>query len=234
MAIKKISELDTKAFLGKSGAAANSYVLVNYAENNNDTPVTYKATIDELSKAVANNLNLAMVSNDTIHTLSANSNNDGYNNSEDISLGGGGTLALTDSYPFLNDSGVLPIPMIDPNAYLMFAPVEEGIIGPPYIQLPGEETATPVNLAGPFCVSSSDTNITCTNVLVDYDNGRLSTIDPITGELADGVNSNYVGNFIKNATIDDATRDLHPLFIDTNNNTLYYFDNTQHWQTASL
>jgi len=57
----KISELNTKSFLSAAGAAANSYVLVNYEDNTTNEPVTYKATIDELSKAVAKNLNLVQV-----------------------------------------------------------------------------------------------------------------------------------------------------------------------------
>ena len=62
MAVKKISELTTKSFLGTDGAAENSYVLINYAESANGTPVTYKATIKELGKAIANDLNLYMMS----------------------------------------------------------------------------------------------------------------------------------------------------------------------------
>ena len=54
----KISELNTKSFLGNSGAAANSYVLVNYAEAANGTPVTYKASLEELGKSIAANLGL--------------------------------------------------------------------------------------------------------------------------------------------------------------------------------
>lgn len=58
MAVKKISELDTKSFLGSAGAAANSYVLINYEDNSTNAPVTYKATIQELGKAIANELHL--------------------------------------------------------------------------------------------------------------------------------------------------------------------------------
>lgn len=54
----KISELNTKNFLGAAGAATNSYVLVNYEDNSTNEPITYKATIDELGKAIANNLHL--------------------------------------------------------------------------------------------------------------------------------------------------------------------------------
>lgn len=54
----KISELNTKNFLGAAGAATNSYVLVNYEDNSTNEPITYKATIDELGKAIANNLGL--------------------------------------------------------------------------------------------------------------------------------------------------------------------------------
>lgn len=51
--MKKISELSTKTFLGASGAAENSYVLINYEDSTTNEPVTYKATIQELGKAIA-------------------------------------------------------------------------------------------------------------------------------------------------------------------------------------
>lgn len=54
----QFSDLPTKSFLGNTGAAENSYVLINYAENNNGAPVTYQATINELGKAIVNNLHL--------------------------------------------------------------------------------------------------------------------------------------------------------------------------------
>lgn len=54
----KISELNTKEFLGNAGAAANSYVLINYEDNNTNEPVTYKASLQELGKAIANDQQL--------------------------------------------------------------------------------------------------------------------------------------------------------------------------------
>lgn len=54
----KISELNTKSFLGASGAAENSYVLINYEDETTNEPVTYKATVQELGKAIANKLQL--------------------------------------------------------------------------------------------------------------------------------------------------------------------------------
>ena len=51
--MKKISELSTKTFLGALGAAENSYVLINYEDSATNEPVTYKATIQELGKAIA-------------------------------------------------------------------------------------------------------------------------------------------------------------------------------------
>ena len=54
----KISELSTKDFLGKNGAATNSYVLINYAESPSASPVTTKATIEELGKSIVNQLQL--------------------------------------------------------------------------------------------------------------------------------------------------------------------------------
>ena len=54
----KISDVTTKSFLGAQGATANSYVLINYEDNNTSKPITYKATIDELGRAITNSLHL--------------------------------------------------------------------------------------------------------------------------------------------------------------------------------
>ena len=232
MAIKKISELDTKTFLGKSGVAANSYVLVNYAENNNDTPVTYKVTIDELGKAVANNLSLAMVSNDTVHTISTNSNNNGYNNSENISF----DFDLTDSYPFANDSDVLPSSSImeHPKSLVVFAPFEGTTVGSPYIQLPGQDYPEAINLAGPYIIKESDTSLECSNLFMEIGASQIYTINPEDG-TSQLIDPNCIGNFIKRATIENNSHTLQPLFIDTNNNTLYTFNDEQYtWQPVSL
>lgn len=69
--MKKISELDTKSFLGASGAAANSYVLINYEDSSTQAPVTYKATINELGKAIASDLQLYAASGEGAATMSA-------------------------------------------------------------------------------------------------------------------------------------------------------------------
>lgn len=54
----KISELNTKSFLGGTGAAENSYVLINYEDNSTSEPITYKASLQELGKAIANDQKL--------------------------------------------------------------------------------------------------------------------------------------------------------------------------------
>ena len=54
----KISELNQKSFLSGPNAVSKSYVLVNYEDDNTSKPVTYRASIDELGKAIANNLKL--------------------------------------------------------------------------------------------------------------------------------------------------------------------------------
>lgn len=54
----KISELNTKSFLGGTGATANSYVLINYEDATTTEPVTYKASLQELGKAIANDQQL--------------------------------------------------------------------------------------------------------------------------------------------------------------------------------
>lgn len=61
----KISELTNKAFLNGENAASQSYVLVNYEDDNTNEPVTYKASLDVLGKAVAANLNLPQLDTTT-------------------------------------------------------------------------------------------------------------------------------------------------------------------------
>jgi hypothetical protein len=50
----KMSEFTTKSFLGNAGAAENSYILINYEDNTTQRPVTYKASLQEIGKAIAN------------------------------------------------------------------------------------------------------------------------------------------------------------------------------------
>lgn len=57
----QFSDLPTKAFLGSTGAAANSYVLINYEDATTNAPVTYKASLQELGKAIATELKLPTV-----------------------------------------------------------------------------------------------------------------------------------------------------------------------------
>ena len=48
----KMSEFTTKSFLGNAGAAENSYILINYEDNTTQRPVTYKASLQEIGKAI--------------------------------------------------------------------------------------------------------------------------------------------------------------------------------------
>lgn len=68
----KISELNTKSFLSGPNAQANSYVLINYEDTNTTGPVTYKATVEELGKAIANNLQLYKKTQAGATTMSVN------------------------------------------------------------------------------------------------------------------------------------------------------------------
>lgn len=54
----KMSEFTTKSFLGNAGAAENSYILINYEDNTTQRPVTYKASLQEIGKAIANDQKL--------------------------------------------------------------------------------------------------------------------------------------------------------------------------------
>ena len=339
----KISELNTKSFLSGTGAAANSYVLINYEDNSTSEPVTYKASLQELGKAIANDLKLpsVTVSGNTIIDFKVKGvsngaytekavgvlSNDGpsmgdvntaisglastgyvtdavdglastgyvasaisdlgndimnYSTTEigmdlyriytqytdnavyglastgyvtdaisglastgdvadaitdalDNIPGGTGTINLTDSYPFANDRGVLPASFTEssPHSLVVFAPFASDMIGPPYIQLPGEDAATPINLAGPYVINTGDgEKVGCSNLFLTQ--GDMCIFD--TSSMAPSpIDPACLGNIISKAQITDQSYNLHPLFIDTNNNTLYYFDNeNDNWQTISL
>ena len=102
MANKKISEFTTKSFLGESGATENSYILVNYAETANGTPVTYKASIKEIGNAISKQLYLLSLQPSGICTQEALSNG-GYTYSKapittaDISLPEGAMYVFEDN-----------------------------------------------------------------------------------------------------------------------------------------
>ena len=55
----RISELDNKAFLANDGVGDNSYVVITYAEDANDSPVSFKATLNELGRLIVSNMKLA-------------------------------------------------------------------------------------------------------------------------------------------------------------------------------
>lgn len=44
----KFNELNTKSFLSEQGAIENTYVLINYSDNQNQQPATYKASLAEV------------------------------------------------------------------------------------------------------------------------------------------------------------------------------------------
>jgi hypothetical protein len=50
----QFSDLPTKSFLGNTGAAENSYILINYEDNTTAAPITYKASLYELGQAIVN------------------------------------------------------------------------------------------------------------------------------------------------------------------------------------
>lgn len=84
--MKKISELDTKSFLGATGAAENSYVLINYEDSNTSEPVTYKATVQELGKAIASNLHLYMAPGNTTAPTTISASNGAYANNTPLNV----------------------------------------------------------------------------------------------------------------------------------------------------
>ena len=86
----KISELETKSYLGKDGVDTHSYIIVNYQENTNSDPVTYKVTLDELGKSIVKNNQLVkVVENQStglkqLMSYQENTNHNGYNNTQPL------------------------------------------------------------------------------------------------------------------------------------------------------
>lgn len=86
----KISELETKSYLGKDGVNTHSYIIVNYQENTNSDPVTYKVTLDELGKSIVKNNQLVkVVENQStglkqLMSYQENTNHNGYNNTQPL------------------------------------------------------------------------------------------------------------------------------------------------------
>ena len=77
----KMSEFTTKSFLGNAGAAENSYILINYEDNTTQRPVTYKASLQDIGKAIIQDQNiLKMNSSDPLQTQIVTSDNGAYVN----------------------------------------------------------------------------------------------------------------------------------------------------------
>lgn len=77
----KMSEFTTKSFLGEPGAAENSYILINYEDNTTQRPVTYKASLQDIGKAIIQDQNVLKINNsDPWQTQTVISTNGAYVN----------------------------------------------------------------------------------------------------------------------------------------------------------
>lgn len=77
----KMSEFTTKSFLGNAGAAENSYILINYEDDSTSRPVTYKASLQEIGKAIIQDQNVLKInSSDPWQAQTVTSNNGAYVN----------------------------------------------------------------------------------------------------------------------------------------------------------
>ena len=86
----KISELNSKTFLGEEGAKSKSYVLINYDDTATNSPVTCKTSIETLAKEVASQLGLPVYDpvNRTLKAVTSSTGTDTYAVSNDgISVG---------------------------------------------------------------------------------------------------------------------------------------------------
>lgn len=86
----KMSEFTTKSFLGNAGAAENSYILINYEDNTTSRPVTYKASLQDIGKAIIQDQNVLKIDSSTGQAQTITSNNGAYviNNEHFVSYDG--------------------------------------------------------------------------------------------------------------------------------------------------
>lgn len=185
----KFNELNTKSFLSEQGAINNTYVLINYSDNQNQQPTTCKASLAEVGQALAAYYGFAMNSSESLMSFTPNFNKQSYDQNVilDISSSSSSdssdtptnnTFDITASFPFVADEGV-PDSIPDPSlskAYLVFAPYESGTVGPPFIHKDGDDYATPLNLAGPFMARHNGDYEEYTNIFTNTSKDCYFTI----------------------------------------------------------
>ena len=91
----KISELNSKTYMGAAGAKSKSFVLINYDDTATDSPVTSKISVENLAKEVAAELGLPKYDAST-HTLKKITH-DTVNNTYTVQ--NSGTVINTTVYP---------------------------------------------------------------------------------------------------------------------------------------
>lgn len=148
--MKKISELTTQSFLGGTNVPANSYLLINYADSANGTPVTKKVSVQELGKAIANDLQLYKKTSGGAVTTSVSNNAYVNGTAEklvtatqktqlDNSIGDyRGIVSYDTGYQsFMKDDNIIP-------NILMYSSTE----GWGYFATTSSESFTPINMGG--------------------------------------------------------------------------------------
>lgn len=186
----KISELNTKSFLGADNDAKYSYVLVNYAGASTSSQVTQKVTIEELGNSIARSLQLYKKTQNGPATLIRNGNTNNYiEHTENL---GGGTIDVTAdqaanySYEipdYDNEDSFDPITMSPSGAMLVFTtadsePIQER---PLLIWDAANNKAVPYNLANPFYIKENSSLISRgQNVFVDADSSSYDKLYVMT------------------------------------------------------
>lgn len=128
----KISELSDKSFLNSANAIGQSYVIVNYEDDNSDAPITHKVSLDVLGKAIAANLNLAQINNTTSEIRPIATSGQSYITDIEHTFSVGATVPDSVLQETLNgvvgSSGLVPLVFIDDtNDSLYYYAGESGI-----------------------------------------------------------------------------------------------------------
>lgn len=81
----KISELEIKDYLAREPLAEdNSFIILNYAGNDTDEPVTYRVTLNELSNMIINNHKILRYTGTNKNLISTAYGNNAYANTESL------------------------------------------------------------------------------------------------------------------------------------------------------
>lgn len=153
----KFSQLDTQSYIHDATILEDSYVLINYKNNNLVNPITSKISIDDLGKAIAWDLGLVAKDSTTNCLEYFLPTNDHFErqNMYDLSTIGENNTNITDSFTFQPGSSDYSFLEDEYKGYLVFCPYVRGKHYAPYV-FDNSGIIHPLNLATPFYIADSN------------------------------------------------------------------------------